>query len=191
MTNLPPYHPYRIQPSIKPFEAPIHKYLHEHPEICGILGAAIVIYRNRILLVQRAADDDFPNLWEVPGGTADKDETIVQCTVRELYEEVGLVASTVVAMVSEVGWTASDSGDSNGREWGAWKVYCFLVMVDAANEESHPEIKLDPREHQAYLWVTETDVRRGFHGDTRLDWISSNQPQAILAAFEFVRSSQN
>ncbi|RAK88286.1 hypothetical protein BO79DRAFT_245636 [Aspergillus costaricaensis CBS 115574] len=189
MTDLTPRCPYRIQPSIEAFEVPVHKYLHQQPQICGILSAAILIYENRVLLVQRAADDDFPNLWEVPGGTADEDETIVQCAVRELYEEVGLVASTVVAMVSEIGWTASDSGGSDGREWGVWKVFCFLVMIDGANEESNLRINLNPREHQAYLWVTETDVRRGFHGNTSLNWISSNQPRAILAAFESARSS--
>ncbi|KAK9430724.1 NUDIX hydrolase domain-like protein [Lipomyces doorenjongii] len=189
MTSPPQCRPYRIQASIKDFEVPVHKYLHQHPEISDILSAAILIHKNRVLLVQRAADDDFPNLWEVPGGTADRGETIVQCAVRELDEEVGLAAPTVAAMVSEYGWTASDSGGSDSQEWGVWKVFCFLVMIDGANEELDLEIKLDAREHQAYLWATETDVRGGFYGDTSLNWISSNQPQAILAAFESARSS--
>lgn len=189
MTYPTPCRPYRIQPSIEAFEVPVHIYLHRQPEISGILSAAILIHKGRVLLVQRAADDDFPNLWEVPGGTADKYETIVQCAIRELYEEVGLVASEVIAMVSEVGWTASDSGGSASQEWGVWKIFCFSVMIDGANEELNPEIQLDPREHQAYIWATETDVRRGFHGNISLNWITSNQPQAILAAFELARSS--
>lgn len=189
MTNPFSYRPYRIQSSIEAFEVSVHKYLHQHPEIRDILSAAILIHKNRVLLVQRAADDDFPNRWEVPGGTANKDETIVQCAIRELYEEVGLAASTVLAMVSEVVWTASDSGGSEGRDWGAWKIFCFCVMMDGAMQEMDLKIELDPLEHQAYLWATETDVRRGFCGNTSLDWITSNQPLAILAAFESARSN--
>ncbi|KAJ5353698.1 hypothetical protein N7541_006262 [Penicillium brevicompactum] len=126
MTNPFSYRPYRIQSSIEAFEVSVHKYLHQHPEIRDILSAAILIHKNRVLLVQRAADDDFPNRWEVPGGTANKDETIVQCAIRELYEEVGLAASTVLAMVSEVVWTASDSGGQRRPGLGCLENILFL-----------------------------------------------------------------
>lgn len=59
---------------------------------------------NRVLLVRRASENDHSNLWEVPGGEAHEDETIVQCAVRELREEAGLEASELVDMVGEFEW---------------------------------------------------------------------------------------
>lgn len=50
---------------------------------------ALVIVNNHILLVQR---DNFPgkNLWALPGGFLENDETIAQAMVRELSEETNI-----------------------------------------------------------------------------------------------------
>lgn len=163
--------------SPNPWEIPIKTYLAQRPNIFGVVSSAIIIHDNHVLLVQRAADDDEPNLWETPGGTADADETGVQCAVRELREEVGLVASRVGDMIGEYEWI------EDGTK--LWRIFMFLVDVDGITRST--EIKLDPREHQAYLWATETEVRQGICGGIRLNWISESQDKAILTAFDIYK----
>ena len=52
--------------------------------------AAVIKQDNRILICQRARDDDFALLWEFPGGKLEEGETLEQCIVREITEELGL-----------------------------------------------------------------------------------------------------
>ena len=156
-------------------------YISERAHVFGVVGAAIIIHNNRVLLLQRACDDEHPDLWEVPGGEAHKDETIVQCVIRELREEAGLHASEVVDMVGEFEWN-EDRFEQAQHEQRIWKIFMFLVNV--GDDASELNIQLDPREHQAYLWATESEVREGICGDIKLEWMSTNQQKAILAAMK-------
>ncbi len=53
----------------------------------------LVVDGNRILLAKRAADMlNAPNLWCLPGGYLDRDETAAQAIVREVREETGYEA---------------------------------------------------------------------------------------------------
>lgn len=171
--------PYRAQPAIQAFEIPAKTYISQRAGLYGIVSAAIIIHNNRVLLIQRASTDEHPNLWEVPGGSANQDETIVQCAVRELREETGLHASEVSRLVGGFDWV-----DRQGSAQRDWMAFIFLVKVDSAND-----IRLDPEEHQAYLWATEGEVQAEACGNTALEWISRNQRHAILGAFDLVRAA--
>jgi len=50
-----------------------------------------IIVRNEILLLERPIDDFVSSGWCVPGGKCDHDETEVECAVRELFEETGII----------------------------------------------------------------------------------------------------
>lgn len=52
--------------------------------------AAVIRQDNRILICQRARDDDFALLWEFPGGKLEEGETPEECIIREITEELGL-----------------------------------------------------------------------------------------------------
>ena len=52
--------------------------------------AAVIKRDNRILICQRARDDDYALLWEFPGGKLEEGETPEQCIVREIAEELDL-----------------------------------------------------------------------------------------------------
>ncbi len=43
----------------------------------------------RILLVKRANNQQEPGLWSLPGGTKQENETLEQCLIREIKEELG------------------------------------------------------------------------------------------------------
>ena len=64
--------------------------------------AAGIIWRGEtVLLAQRLVGDPLPNLWEFPGGKRERGESLEQCLVRELREELG-VSARVGRLVHEV-----------------------------------------------------------------------------------------
>ena len=52
--------------------------------------AAIIREGSRILICQRAADDECGMLWEFPGGKLEYGETLEECIIREIREELEL-----------------------------------------------------------------------------------------------------
>jgi 8-oxo-dGTP diphosphatase len=52
--------------------------------------AAIIRQDKKILIAQRARDDECPLMWEFPGGKIEPGETAEECVVREIKEELEL-----------------------------------------------------------------------------------------------------
>lgn len=52
--------------------------------------AAIIRDGEKILICQRAADDECGMLWEFPGGKKENGETLEECIIREISEELEL-----------------------------------------------------------------------------------------------------
>ncbi len=73
------------RPADYPVKAPKKKVPHI------IVGAAVVTNRKgEVLIAQRRNEDMLGGLWEFPGGKQETGETIQQCIVRELKEELGV-----------------------------------------------------------------------------------------------------
>ena len=57
------------------------------------VGAGIVLNRKKEFLISQRNDDGMlGGLWEFPGGTREKGESIKACIARELYEELGITS---------------------------------------------------------------------------------------------------
>lgn len=52
--------------------------------------AAIIKDKDKILICQRAEDDECNLLWEFPGGKREEGETLEECIIREIQEELGI-----------------------------------------------------------------------------------------------------
>jgi len=52
--------------------------------------AAILVLNKMLLIAKRKANARLPNLWELPGGKVEPDETPEKCLKRELKEEFGI-----------------------------------------------------------------------------------------------------
>lgn len=59
-----------------------------------LVAAAIVRHEGRVLVARRDAQQPMAGFWEFPGGKVDHGESVEDCLVRELYEELGVVART-------------------------------------------------------------------------------------------------
>jgi mutator protein MutT len=57
---------------------------------------AVVMRNGKVLICQRRNDDDaLPGYWEFPGGKCEDGETLEQCLIRELREEVNIDARPI------------------------------------------------------------------------------------------------
>src|SRR5690554_4709302 len=95
-----------------------------------------VFWNGKLLLIQRATDDDGANKWGVPGGHVDAGESHEDAAVRELQEETGLVVDKVVL-------AGTYSNDDVMIEY-----YTSYIESD-----TEPQLVLDTAEHQSYKWV--------------------------------------
>lgn len=57
-----------------------------------IVSAAVIIHAGRVLLAQRKRGSHLAGAWEFPGGKVEPDEDPRDALVRELREELGVVA---------------------------------------------------------------------------------------------------
>ena len=137
---------------------------------------------DRILLIQRAANDSMPNLWEVPGGGCDdEDPSILYGVARELWEETGLLAT-------HIGPHVDDGYVFQTRSGNVVCKYHFLADVetgDGIDKDQHGwiKVKLDPKEHQSYVWATSEEVDVGQAGEVPLNFTTTKQKEVIQQAF--------
>lgn len=139
----------------------------------------------KILLIQRSAHDSWPGRWEIPGGACDaEDPSMLYSVARELWEETGLKATRIGPLV---GGTDHIFLTSSGN---LVCKFSFLVDVEKTKtkgEEEMLEVKLDPNEHQAFVWATEHEVRVGWVGDTELRFTNRQTMEGVLEAFRVER----
>lgn len=55
------------------------------------VGAALVFKNGKFLITQRKEGDSFGGFWELPGGKKEPTESLEECVIRELKEELDIV----------------------------------------------------------------------------------------------------
>ncbi|KAK4153520.1 hypothetical protein C8A00DRAFT_43582 [Chaetomidium leptoderma] len=132
------------QPSVAAFNFPAKTFLSTRSLVSAAATGALVFSsatgEDRVLLIQRAAHDSMPLLWEIPGGACDpEDETVLHGVARELWEEAGLKMASVVRQVG------GDYVFLTRKGLGVARV-TFEVEVETQKEKL-PDVVLDPNEH--------------------------------------------
>ncbi|KAH7036240.1 NUDIX hydrolase domain-like protein [Macrophomina phaseolina] len=179
--TVPSEKPFTVPEDLAGFSVSSHAYLQRHTRWQVLAVGALVFNGDRLLLVQRSTTERaFPNLWEVPGGSVDpEDETILHAVSRELQEETGL---HVTAINHAVG-TGVEFGTGSGERQQNWLKLAFEVET----AEAIP-IRLDPIEHQNYLWVSEDEVVLGEANGRRLEFMTADQRAMMLEGFRLRRA---
>jgi len=97
---------------------------------------------NSVLLIQRAKDDFWPNVWEYPRGRCDKgdENNLNSCLKREVKEETGLDVD-IIKYIDKYEYIA-DHGKRKSTQ------YNYLCRMTNPNQK----IKLS-KEHRNYKWV--------------------------------------
>lgn len=182
---------FQSHPSTSPFKVPPQTYLQNHPDAkFKYIATAALVFDNaesatpRVLLIQRSSQDSWPNCWEIPGGACDdEDESILHGVARELWEESGLVASYVGPSLGDGQQFFSSSGRCVGK-------FLFCVEALGGGNEKAPKVKLNPAEHQNFVWASEEEVKAKQKGDLKLTFTSLDSYNVIVEAFEQHRSGE-
>ena len=133
----------------------------------------------KVLVIQRASNDSMPNKWEIPGGAVDdEDATVLEGAARELWEETGLVAKRFNHVVTEGPGQQPGQIYPNSTHTKKWCRFSFDVRV-----QSCEHVKLDPKEHQAFAWATEDEIRDQLIEDCRYPITNQHMQALILEAF--------
>ena len=153
------------------------------PPPAPLIGTGALVFnttasaKSLLLLIQRAASDSMPNKWEVPGGGCDdEDPSILYSVARELWEEAGLEAKHI----------SSPVGEPHFFQTRSRRPVCklnFLVQAQGSANDGQLDVKLDAKEHQDFVWVTEEEVRAGRKGDLKIDFTDEGLAKTILVAF--------
>lgn len=177
----------------------------------GVAAGAVIFSKHhpagsnpRILLVQRSATDSMPLRWEIPGGAVDPGETILAAVAREVREETGLAVTSIRGLVAhEDEKSVGVDGGFFFRTTRGKTIVKFTFVVEVQDSE---KVRLDPDEHQDYVWATELECRAkrvvrekdagietkaGAKGTVDLDFTTAGQEAAILRAFALRRSDDS
>ncbi|GAW14009.1 hypothetical protein ANO14919_034010 [Xylariales sp. No.14919] len=185
MAERPPNFGY--DPSLAEFAISKQSYLAAHSDtpFDYIATSALVVDTRtasspRILLLQRAASDEDPNKWEPAGGACDDDdESILHAAVRELWEEAGLQAAQIGGLVGDPYLFTLDNG----------KTVCqfnFAVRVIMKGEPPLA-VRLNPEEHQRFVWATEGEVKMKKADSINLDFTREEVERTVVLAFSYFR----
>jgi 8-oxo-dGTP diphosphatase len=112
--------------------------------ITHLSTGVVILVDNKILMVRRAKGDFLAGNFELPGGGVDDGETITEGAIREIKEETGLNISKIITMFN--GFDYSTDKKPKARQIN------FIAEVKPG------KVILDPKEHDAYMWVSENAV---------------------------------
>ncbi len=158
-------------------------FLRQNPQFQRLVVSAVIIHRDKLLIVQRSADEvSYRNKWEIPGGSVDpSDPSIRDALVREVFEETGLHVDKILTERMGNG-TVFRTGRRNHMK--TWLKNSYVVEVRRGSWDNPVAVTLDPKEHQNFLWVTKEQVLRDDVDGYRLEFVSEEQKNVMLLGFE-------
>ena len=119
---------------------------------------------DKILVLQRARNDEQHGLWGIPGGKLEDQELPLCGLIREIQEETGLSVSSEAFVLLN---TAISKTPCDG-EYGLYLYHAFL--------SEDQTVRINLQEHHAYRWVTLSEFQE-------LDLLTA-QREAFLFAKE-------
>lgn len=175
---------FTITPSLEPWNITSKQWFNANPNFQGLATGVIIFNANdQVLLLQRASHDSMPNRWEPPGGAVDSsDASMFHGAARETWEEAGLIATKFRHIVTE--GPGKDYGQvfMNSTRTKLCTRYAFIAEV-----EDLEVVRLDPNEHQDWVWATEDDVRNERIGERELPITFGGMRNILLEAFRLRR----
>ena len=178
-----------VPPTLTAFTVPLSTFISTHPSYTNFVIGSFIFSpsHKQLLLLQRAPTERaFPSKWEVPGGSIElSDPTILHSAARETFEETGLRMTRVVRQVGDEGVEFTTEGGS--KRWLKMSLEIEVMELEGIGKEEgaeeRVEVRLDPWEHQAYVWARKEEIRAG-----RYDITTPEQRELMLKAFEPYRS---
>ncbi|MEX0849814.1 MAG: NUDIX domain-containing protein [Candidatus Dependentiae bacterium] len=105
--------------------------------------AGVIIHDQKLLVLKRLPDDFMPNIYELPGGGLECNETLLDALYREIKEETSCIIDHIVGYVGYIDFPSS-SGKLTRR-------FNFLVKPKTP-------FLITLSEHADYAWISPEDA---------------------------------
>jgi 8-oxo-dGTP diphosphatase len=116
-------------------------------QIEKIVIGVTIIFNNTCLCLKREGSDFMGDLVELPSGGKEKNETIYNSLIREVEEETGIVLN----LKNSFDYLSSfDYVSSSGKK--------ARQINFAINLNKLPCVKLNPKEHTEYYWLSLSEL---------------------------------
>lgn len=128
-----------------------------------IAAKALIVYQNKILLLQDAAR----GLWGLPGGRSQQGENLQETLIREVREETGLTVSPPSQPFEKITWQARIGGEDCTVE-GSF--YICEVVTDKVTlcEENTNYVWIEAERYSEYrLFDAIRSALSGYLGSVR------------------------
>jgi 8-oxo-dGTP diphosphatase len=120
------------------------------------VACAVILRDKHVLVVQRGLQMRLSGKWEFPGGKIEQGESVEDCIVREIHEELSMDISVLEQWPS----VFHDYGDQQIE----------LVPLLCSTTMENPVLK----EHQAFVWADLVVA-------LRLEWAAADMPVRDMA----------
>lgn len=118
------------------------------PIIQKIVVGGAVIKDNKILIIQRSADEEaFPNLWEFPSGKRENFEPSEDAVTREVKEETNLDVK-VLKPISTFEYKVEKENEIRDA-----------TQINFLVEYISGDVKIS-NEHQAFKWISKNEMNK-------------------------------
>lgn len=111
-----------------------------HP-VVAVYVCGMVRKNNAVLLLYRSHTKHHTNVWEMPGGNLDHNETIIDAVRRELHEELGIEVDTSALTLVHVLHTHGTDTHKIG----------FYFVADTWHGQPYNK---EPHKHREIAWFT-------------------------------------
>jgi 8-oxo-dGTP diphosphatase len=98
-------------------------------------------HKEKFLLLLRHPEDDLGNIWGLPAGKKEQEETTKEAVLREVQEETGITLAEQEVFYFDSQYIQNERVD---MEW-----HMFYAGVNTI-----PVITLNPNEHADFRWVS-------------------------------------
>ncbi|KAN0032879.1 hypothetical protein ACTFIV_006811 [Dictyostelium citrinum] len=121
---------------------------------------------NEILICKRnKKGDHIYGLLEFPGGKIEKDETPIDCLIRELYEEVNIIIPTTISSSSSSSHSYSNLTNINSIiklieivEFEFEEIICNIHFFKVNLHQQNISTIAKPKENQPMFWIKKTEL---------------------------------
>lgn len=123
-------------------------------KVQAITVCAFIYHNNRLLIAKRAKAKTFlPDKYELLGGHVDFGESLQDCLVRELKEEL-----QIDIVVEELYYAFTYVSNHNTKH---------SVEVDFLSymKNHQQQIQINPKDHSEYHWIVEEEIDKYFAKD--------------------------
>ncbi|KAH7113416.1 hypothetical protein EDB81DRAFT_586317, partial [Dactylonectria macrodidyma] len=111
--------------------------------------------------------------------------TILHACARELREEAGLEVQSIEHVILDGAGNKPGADFMNSTETRRYRKFSFEVKVDDMGT-----VKLDPNEHQAFVWATEEEVKSQAIGDRKIPLANPMMEKLLRVGFEMRRAGE-